>query len=55
LGSDSATPVTDDLAQDELEFNGRIDWVEISIGDDAADSDHLISPEERLKVAMARQ
>ena len=55
LGSDSATPVTDDLALDELEFNGRIDWVEISIGDDAADSDHLISPEERLKVAMARQ
>jgi arylsulfatase len=55
LGSDSATPVTDDLTLDELEFNGRIDWVEISIGDDAADSDHLISPEERLKVAMARQ
>jgi arylsulfatase len=55
LGSDSATPVTDDLALDELEFNGRIEWVEISVGDDAADADHLISPEERLKVAMARQ
>ncbi len=55
LGSDSATPVTDDLAMDELKFNARIEWVEISVGDDAADSDHLISPDERLRVAMARQ
>jgi hypothetical protein len=27
-------------------------WVEIDLGEDA---DHLIGPEERLKIAMARQ
>ena len=55
LGSDSATPVTDDLEAGELAFNGRVRWVEIDLGDDAEDSDHLITPDERLKIAMARQ
>ena len=55
LGSDSGTPVSDDLAADELEFNGRVRWVEIDLGDDAEDSDHLITADERLKIAMARQ
>ena len=40
---------------DELEFNGRVRWVEIDLGEDAEDSDHLITPDERLKIAMARQ
>jgi arylsulfatase A-like enzyme len=55
LGSDSATPVTDDIPAGETEFTGRVKWVEIDLGDDAADADHLITPEERLRVAMARQ
>ena len=54
LGSDSATPVTDDLTGDGR-FDGRIKWVQIDLGDDAQDADHLISPEERLRIAMARQ
>lgn len=36
-------------------FGGPIEWVQIDLGDDAKDADHLISPEERLRVAMARQ
>jgi hypothetical protein len=28
---------------------------QIDVGEDAADADHLISPEERLRVAMALQ
>ena len=55
LGTDSATPVTDDLGPDELAFTGRVKWVEIDLGDDAEDADHLISPEERYRIAMARQ
>ena len=55
LGSDSGTPVTDDLATDELEFTGRVQWVEIDLGEDAQDADHLITPEERYRIAMARQ
>ena len=31
------------------------DWVQIDLGDDAEDADHLISPEERYRIAMARQ
>ena len=34
-------------------FTGAIAWVQIDLGDD--DHDHYISPEERLRVAMARQ
>jgi len=55
LGSDSGSPVSDDLPVDELEFNGKVRWVEIDLGDDAEDSDHLITADERLKIAMARQ
>ena len=55
LGTDSATPVTDDLGPDELAFTGRVKWVQIDLGDDAEDADHLISPEERYRIAMARQ
>jgi arylsulfatase len=36
-------------------FNGKIDWVQIDIGGSAESVDHLISPEERLRLAMARQ
>ena len=39
----------------ETEFTGRVKWVEIDLGDDAEDADHLITAEERLKIAMARQ
>ena len=50
IGSDSGTPVTDDLSVDELEFNGRVRWVELDLSDDADDADHLITPDERLKI-----
>jgi hypothetical protein len=55
IGSDSGTSATDDLSGDELEFNGRVRWVELDLGDDAEDADHMITPDERLKIAMARQ
>ena len=55
VGSDTATAVTDDLGPSELEFSGRIDWIQLDIDEAAEDLDHLITPEERLRVAMARQ
>ena len=55
VGSDTGTPVTDDFGTVGTPFNGRIRWVEIDIDEDAEDLDHLITPEERLQVAMARQ
>jgi arylsulfatase A-like enzyme len=55
VGSDSATPVSDDYGAKGSEFTGRIGWVQIDIDEAAEDLDHMISPEERLRVAMARQ
>jgi arylsulfatase A-like enzyme len=54
LGRDSATPVSDDHNYDNA-FTGRVRWVQIDIDDAAEDLDHLISPEELLRVAMAKQ
>jgi arylsulfatase len=55
LGSDSATPVSDDYGPKDSEFTGRVRWVQIDIDEAAEDVDHLISDEERLRVAMTRQ
>jgi arylsulfatase len=55
IGSDSGTSVTDDLREGQTSFTGRVRWVQIDLGDDARDADHLISPEERYRIAMARQ
>jgi arylsulfatase len=54
LGRDSATPVSDDHGYDNA-FTGRVRWVQIDIDEAAEDVDHLISPDELLRVAMARQ
>jgi arylsulfatase len=32
-----------------------VNWVQIDIAEAAEDLDHLITPEERLRIAMARQ
>jgi arylsulfatase len=55
VGSDGATPVSDDYGPGDSRFSGRIRWVQIDLGDAAEDLDHLITPEERLHIAMARQ
>ncbi len=55
VGSDTATPVSDDYGQSDNEFTGTVKWVQIDVDDAAEDVDHLVSPEERLRVAMARQ
>ena len=53
LGSDTASPVSSDYTSATSHFNGRIAWVQLDIG--SADADHLISPDELFRVAMARQ
>ena len=53
LGRDTASPLSDDYTPEESIFVGVVHWVQIDLGTD--DHDHLISPEERLRIAMARQ
>jgi arylsulfatase len=55
VGSDTGTPVSDDYPGGDSEFSGRVEWVQIDIDENAEDLDHLITPEERMRVAMARQ
>jgi arylsulfatase A-like enzyme len=55
IGRDTASPVSDDYDAETSHFTGVVNWVQIDLGADAADADHLIAPEERLRVVMARQ
>jgi arylsulfatase A-like enzyme len=55
VGSDTATPVSDDYGPKDGHFTGRVRWVQIDIDEAAEDLDHLITAEERLRIAMARQ
>jgi arylsulfatase len=55
VGQDTASPVSDDYEGESSVFNGTVNWVQIDLGKDAEDADHLITPEERLNLAMARQ
>ena len=54
LGNDFCSPVTKDYPA-EKKFNGEVNWVEFAIDKDAEDLDHLITAEERFKIAMAKQ
>jgi arylsulfatase len=53
IGEDTASPVSPDYGPTGNAFNGTVNWVQIDVGAD--DHDHLISPDERFSVAMARQ
>jgi arylsulfatase len=55
VGRDTASPVSDDYAGDGSIFAGTVNWVQIDIDAAAEDLDHLITPEERFRIAMARQ
>jgi arylsulfatase A-like enzyme len=53
VGHESGTSVSQNYTRETSRFNGKINWVQIDTGAD--DNDHFIDPEERLRVAMARQ
>jgi arylsulfatase len=53
VGRETGTTVTSDYTAATSRFNGKIEWVQIDLGDD--DHDHFISDEERLRIALARQ
>jgi hypothetical protein len=55
VGSDTATPVSDDYGQRDSEFTGTVQWVQIDIDEASQDADHQLDPNELLRVAMARQ
>ncbi|MEE8607665.1 MAG: hypothetical protein V3S55_08675 [Nitrospiraceae bacterium] len=55
IGRDDASSVSPDYTPKTNRFTGEVNWVEIDIDEAAEDLDHLITEEERYRVAMARQ
>ena len=53
VGADTGSPASPDYGPTANAFTGAIDWVQIDLGDDS--HDHLIKPEDRLTIAMAKQ
>jgi arylsulfatase len=53
IGYESGTPVSPDYTPQTSRLNGKLHWVQLDVGTD--DHDHYIDPEERLRIAMARQ
>jgi arylsulfatase len=53
LGVDHGTSVSDDYTPETSRFTGTVNWVRLDQGDD--DHSHLIDPEDRMRVALARQ
>ena len=53
VGKEGGSPVSPDYGPTGNEFSGEVNWVQFDLEKD--DHDHMISPDERFKVAMARQ
>ena len=53
IGYESGTTVSPDYTAHTSRFTGKIAWVQLDLGKD--DNDHFIDPEERVRIAMARQ
>lgn len=53
VGRDTGSPASTDYGPTGNAFTGTIDWVQLEIGDDS--HDHLVTAEDRLNLAMAKQ
>jgi arylsulfatase A-like enzyme len=55
VGVDNGSPVSPDYGSRGNEFTGQVKGVQLAIAEDAVSLDHLVSPEEAVHIAMARQ
>ncbi len=55
VGVDSGAPVSPDYGSHGNEFSGLVKGVQLAIAEDAVSVDHLVSPEDAIRIAMARQ
>jgi arylsulfatase A-like enzyme len=55
VGEDTGAPVSPDYGPKGNAFNGRVKGVQLSIIDAPENADHLVDPEDAIRVAMARQ
>jgi len=52
IGRETGTTVSSDYTAATSKFNGKIQWVQLDVGDD--DHGHLITDEDRLRIAMSQ-
>ena len=55
VGVDTGSPVSPDYGSRGNEFSGHVNGVQLAIAEASESVDHLVSPEEAIRVAMARQ
>jgi arylsulfatase A-like enzyme len=55
VGYEGGALVAEDYGPHDNAFSGEVNWVQLDLGEDTKDMDHLITPAERLRIAMARQ
>ena len=55
VGVDTGAPVSPDYGSRGNEFTGKVKGVQLAIAEDAESVDHLVSPEDAMRIAMARQ
>ena len=55
VGEDSGAAVSPDYTSEGNGFNGQIKGVQLAIAEAAENADHLVKPEDAIRMAMARQ
>jgi len=55
VGVDTGSPVSPDYGSPGNEFSGQVKGVQLAIADAAVSPDHLVSAQEAIRIAMARQ
>ncbi|HET7221201.1 MAG TPA: arylsulfatase [Vicinamibacterales bacterium] len=55
VGEDTGAPVSPEYGARGNAFNGRVRGVQIALAEASESKDHMVTPEEALRVAMARQ
>jgi arylsulfatase len=55
VGEDSGAPVSEDYGSSGNRFNGLIKGVQLAIAEASEQMDHLIDPQDALRLALARQ
>jgi arylsulfatase len=55
VGVDTGSPVSPDYGARGNEFSGHVKGVQLAIAKDAESLDHLVTPEDAVRIAMARQ
>jgi arylsulfatase len=55
VGKDGGSAISPDYKPGNNAFNGKVKGVQLAIADAAENSDHLVKPEDAMRMAMARQ